>query len=274
VVRLFNHRNIGGMMETPIRPFQECEISSPFTEDYLRLLRGMSYSFRSAIFRGQRNYDWKLVPSLYRHPNVNKPEQGSSRFDGIERGLLRRFFDESSMETAIQRTGTVRDLVLAQHYGVPTRLLDWSADPLVALYFAVEDHRSVADAAVYLIEPRSGRTVDYTDIPYNGSVSSIKPPVIDRRITAQRSVFTIQKYLYTEDGFQALDDRKILEDDPADIHKRSEVFALGKLRIPAKLKSSFLLELQSFGMDRSTIFPGLDGIGAAIRKDYMSTVYG
>lgn len=82
-------------------------------------------------FRGQENKDWTLTPSIARHPK------------GIaaEIMLLKRFMQNAMPYVENKRPKAEWEwLFLMQHYGVPTRLLDWTESPLVGLYFAVQDN--------------------------------------------------------------------------------------------------------------------------------------
>jgi len=83
-------------------------------------------------FRGHRKQSWKLEPNFYR-------DRTKSLIDE-ERTLFRRF--QALAPTYLPREPLDKwDWYFTmQHYGVPTRLLDWSESPLVAAYFALEKH--------------------------------------------------------------------------------------------------------------------------------------
>lgn len=98
----------------------------------------------SIWYRGQANVSWSLLPGYLRHNRTLSEGTLISRFRQSAAMLTERFPRES-----------FDWLFLMQHYGVPTRLLDWSESPLVALYFALMDAGSnqETDAALWCLRP-------------------------------------------------------------------------------------------------------------------------
>src|SRR4051794_5818575 len=101
-------------------------------------------------FRGQRNIDWPLLPGVKRG------------YKDEERYLTNLFYARARTRYA-NYPGNDDDggwLALMQHYGLPTRLLDWSHSPLVAAYFATKfpfdmdtNDTNPTDAIVWALEP-------------------------------------------------------------------------------------------------------------------------
>jgi len=91
-------------------------------------------------FRGHGDADWKLTPKLYL---------------GADEEEIRHEFQSRALQLIQNRFPADRWewYFLMQHYGAPTRLLDWTENVLVALYFAVEDHPGTHDAAVWILDP-------------------------------------------------------------------------------------------------------------------------
>ena len=88
-------------------------------------------------YRGCGKVSHELKPSLYRHKGSKTIED----FMALEKRLLSRFRERSIPFHAVLMTDPWEWLFLMQHYGVPTRLLDWSESPLMALFFAVTSAR-------------------------------------------------------------------------------------------------------------------------------------
>ena len=94
------------------------------------------------IYRGQANSEWEIDSSFARmmksHPNIRMIDSLH-----IEEDMLTYFSDRARLykEIPINRENlNVFDWwSFMQHYGAPTRMLDWTLSPYVALYFAVED---------------------------------------------------------------------------------------------------------------------------------------
>jgi FRG domain-containing protein len=93
------------------------------------------------FWRGHGKMEWSLAAEVFRQ-----------RYREVT--LIRRFMEQAESRT--QRCPVYNDfvgwLMLARHFGLPTRLLDWSMSPLVALFFAVEKHDDV-DGALWALNP-------------------------------------------------------------------------------------------------------------------------
>jgi hypothetical protein len=147
---------------------------------------------------------------------------------------------------------------------VPTRLLDWTRDPLVALFFAVEQHQAEAksDAALFMIAPDAEyRPEDVRSLgPHK--VIAMRPPAIDRRIPAQKSVFTFHQYGSENEPFVPLDERPEI----GGVYVTGSVSQRGfaKIIIPSRIAGHLRHTLLGMGIDRRNLFPGLDGVGMDI----------
>jgi hypothetical protein len=212
------------------------------------------------LFRGHGNAAWPLVPTLYRlTPDIHAGSV-SKNYDTLEAQLIDRFFQEGLPYLPAISRNYSNDRALAQHFGVPTRLLDWSEDPLVATFFAVEMWDTGTDAAIFMILPEARFRPE--DVKSFNSLQSIafRPPAIDRRIPAQRSVFTYHPHEPADQPFVPLDSRLNIGGQVSS--PGSVVRGFAKIVIPQSLKRALFSRLSQIGIDRRNLFPGLDGVGA------------
>ena len=134
-------------------------------------------------------------------------------------------------------------LCSAQHHGLPTRLLDWTRNPFVAIYFAVLGD-SETDGRLYAFRPESAINVDDHPDPFSVSeVEVVVPPHVTLRLTSQSGLFTVHP-------------------DPAVPFQPK---SLQSIVIPAEDKPDIRRLLHTFGMNHASLFPGLDGLSAHLR---------
>lgn len=214
------------------------------------------------LFRGQSDAAWGLLPSLYRIKDLRfmgiTPEEAYTSF---EADWICRFFDDGLPYLPSIPRSRSNDRILAQHFGVPTRLLDWSNDPLVATYFAVEDRGASTDAAIFMVVPDAYYLPEQVNRLVH-QVIGIYPPSIDARITAQKSIFTYHPYGDPSLPFVPLNERADIGSQITTTSGLVRRFA--KIIIPSGIRHKLRGALASLGYNRRMLFPGLDGVGADI----------
>lgn len=112
-------------------------------------------------YRGHRSQDWKLRPSLFREEVLDMTDDGSVQPIKYKNFMdfnsaLKQFRDELIETIKDDRLNLFHYTFLAQHYGMPTPALDWSTDPLIALYFAVDGFEYTNEdefPVVYILNP-------------------------------------------------------------------------------------------------------------------------
>ena len=215
------------------------------------------FSFQpSSWYRGHADEAWELKTSIAREPNSSL---------SLERALRLRFENHSTfLDPTSHPLGISKCNFLMQHHGLPTRLLDWTTSPLVALYFAVcDDKKDNVDACIWKLDP-SGLNHSYkenyplecdeglyTEVSDKPKFLAIHAPYTSLRMMAQRSEFTLHTH------YSAIND-----------DNRDPVF-LKKITISKKIKSELRDRLNSLGINRGSLFPDLDNIARTVADDLL-----
>lgn len=258
------------------------------------------------LYRGHSNQDYELIPSVFREVKTsledaedtieirNKAYLAFSR----EFYILQCFIAEASAYCpTIETTDYVRWAEIAQHYGAPTRFLDWTSNPLVALYFACLGN-SALDGCVWLIHVANyqrceSRASDWTKMRYQTNRDIIEgllkskapddtlpeyplllaPNYIDLRMSAQSSMFMV--WGQDEHAFNDMFKRTVYMDYDEELSsefiftKRNRIsHFLNRVIIRSEDKQFILRELERMGINAKTLFPGLDGVGKYIERKF------
>ena len=229
-------------------------------------------------YRGCGKSSYELIPTLYRHPT----SKSVGDLMDLESQIIDRFKERSMPYLPGRLTGDWEYLFLMQHYGVPTRLLDWTENPFFALFFALlsadcknsnGEKQYSDDAAVWILNPVDWNQWALKEISFSGGILSFesdylqaylpktnweymsdKPLAIygvynSPRIAAQRGVFTIFGKTTCK-----MESKKFPET------------ALSKLIIPKDHIASIFDELTSIGITDSSLFPDLEGLARELKR--------
>ena len=217
-------------------------------------------------WRGQSSTAYDLVPGVYR---ANRGTRG-------EQNLCLRFrqYAQTRYEKCPQQEDFCSWLFLAQHYGLPTRLLDWSESALVALFFATSGD-STLDASLFVLHPREMNRVtngDPTLVPVTSSPASdlfrgaFNDRIIETKTVAVLSHELDNRMLVQQGAFT-------LHGSPKDLREVADNGSLLRsLTVPAESKPKIIEELASLGIRRRTLFPDLANLADDLKNLVFSEI--
>ena len=241
------------------------------------------------LYRGLPNSNYHLVTSLRRNCKEKKND--------IELAILRNFVKYAALEDPALKTSIWRQMIVGQHHGLPSRLLDWTYSVLIALHFATSgenlDDMSKNAAVLWQIDilemnkrlpknyqttlknesaflmtvdmmdslTRGGNTYDilnrYDSDMGTASMVFLEPPSIDQRIIGQYSYFSIIPSRIEN-----------LQDDTGIETFLDETQNTVNYIISTDLKWRIRDMLDQMNINERILFPGLDGITSWMKRHY------
>ncbi|MER8466578.1 FRG domain-containing protein [Mesorhizobium sp. M1396] len=226
-------------------------------------------------YRGHGAEFYMLQPGLHRSPVPLVKELVVARENTT--------YDEFNRRSPLFDRPGGRDrwdlLFLMQHYRAPTRLLDWTSSPLVALFFALLSGRDTEDAVLWCLDPAEWNGKMLSDIgeapkifptddsmivqyhpKFDGKISRNEPLAIqgivnNPRINAQKGKFII---------FGS--EPKTMEDFSSDFKIKHNGGILRRIQVESRKRKIIMNDLESYGMTYSTVFPDLEGLAIEISR--------
>lgn len=205
---------------------------------------------RTMIFRGVSKSNFELIPAIGRPIFKGKDSYCHQQF---EKEVLEDFIKRAYPHLSHEPRNLTEWLFLAQHYGIPTRLLDWTTSPLIALYFACE--KDIEDeCAVYKVVMEN-EFVRFDEIPDPFTITNIgllEPFHKDIRYINQASAFTIHP-------------------NPTEAMNSP---AIRKYIFKAEKKEEMKWLLRKNGISRTLIYPNLESIAQDIVEEHLPKLDG
>lgn len=260
-------------MKVHIREINNVLEYTQYLHELYEHIQAINQSDSRFIFRGHSDIEWKLTPSLLRS------EKWKNEYTIIQ-DCYRRYPDWFKNLDVNSNNDFVQILIKLQHYGIPTRLLDFTEDPLIALFFSCEKNLDkdgeifvvkecindntvkIRDSIIEFIKEDinvlAKDKIERLDANINGSAIIIEPYMNNERIKAQKGLF----YLFgmevnnnLEEKYSSFDieNKLFLHEIEGDELIRERVV------IPAKQKILILSELDRiYKINKHVVYPELD----------------
>lgn len=230
----------------------------------------------SLIYRGLPNVDYKLETTLQRNC---KDKQYI-----IEKSILRNFTKYAATDDPELSNSIWRQMIIGQHHGLPTRLLDWTYSPLIGLNFATSENNltnmdkndcvlweidieeihsflpikykkilKTESAYLFTVDMLNGLELEQYDSDMgDNSIILVEPPSIDQRIINQYSYFSVMP-------------SGIIDfEDYLNEHTNNSV----KYIIDKSLKWRIRDMLDQMNINERIMYPGFDGLSQWLKRHY------
>ena len=210
------------------------------------------------IFRGQSSSTFSLVSSFDRRYGTFTSAKRRQVYKNLET-LFSRIADRDHVEAPAE---TVELMALAQHFGLTTRMLDWSESRYVGCFFAFTSlalsYRSSLD--VELVESEIEECVSVFAIDCSSSVWNEEGVAIKRPPSGSNDRVRRQRGLYTLNRSEHLSIEEYVASYIAANGDDVDRYPLYRFDIPAREARSALRDLHEMRISHSELFPGLEGI--------------
>lgn len=264
-------------METRVTKISEHEPKS--FGSLLAFVEKFQNSRTTSWYRGTGDENHALLPTLMRRSPVSTPEELSN----IERRIANSFAQRAPPFITFDFSSEWRTLFYMQHYGIPTRLLDWTESPFVGLYFALtsvkrsDGGEPLADAALWLCDPVAWNKSALSHITFTGGVldencEEIKAYSPSMAIDQRASVPVM--ILGTHNSPRIVAQRGVFALFGKGAEGMEETFSKGsfsagsmaKIIIKREYVNVILESLHRKGFAESTVYPDLVGLALEIRR--------
>lgn len=203
-----------------------------------------SHAGTNFLFRGHSDFEWELIPKIGR-PGF----KGTIPKIMSEENLLSSWMRYSSQLLSKNPIDKWDQLSLAQHHGLATRLLDWTKNPLIALFFATFGEAKNKDGAVIIMDFQNLSLITDDINPFSIRSSGIYfPKGLTARVISQRGVFSI-----SHNPVVPLD-MLITE------------FTFTKIRIKSAAKQKLLTVLEQYNVNEFSIYQDLDNLSNYLNR--------
>ncbi|MDX5593788.1 FRG domain-containing protein [Pseudovibrio sp. SPO723] len=206
----------------------------------------------AVIYRGQSR-PGSLLPSIARHmPNWNSTD--------IEKRMIVKLRQIGAAHISAKESDW-EVLVKAQHYGLKTRLLDWTSNPLAALWFAcngVLSHNRQY-TYIYMLDTRElDMQPDLQKGPWDQEKTRVyRPHLNNPRVIAQNGYFTVHQYSEHFGKFLSLD------------HAPDVYAKITEFKIPKDCVRGIMASLSYLGIGAASLYPDLQGVCNAINQQFL-----